>query len=143
MTYREAQPMKKLNEPSMPATTTSLVSGETLRVGIGVRPDVLEPSQVTNSAVANLLEHVVETLVTVDENGKIAPRLAESWEISAEGRELTFSLPRGVTFQDGAPLDAEAVVWNVNRLVQINLVADCPVVAFELSSIESVQALDA
>jgi peptide/nickel transport system substrate-binding protein len=116
--------------------------GETLRIGTGVRPDNLEISQVTNAAVANLLENVVETLVTIDENGKIAPLLAERWDISEDGRQFTFDLRQGVTFQDGAPLDAAAVAWNIDRVQQINLVAECPAVAFELAAIESVQPVD-
>jgi len=118
-------------------------AGETLRVGIGIKPDTLEPSQVTNSAVANLLENVVETLVTVGANGKIVPNLAKSWKVSADGRQFTFTLPKQATFQDGAPLDAKAVAWNADRLVQINAVAACPVAAAELSALKSVEAVDA
>jgi peptide/nickel transport system substrate-binding protein len=102
-------------------------SADTLRIGIGIRPDNLEIARVTNTAVANLLENVVETLVTVDENGEIAPRLAERWEVSPDGREFTFHLPRGVTFQDGTPLTPDAVVWNYNRLkLEAEVIADCP-----------------
>ena len=113
-----------------------------LRIGIGVRPDSLEPSQVTNATAANLLENVVETLVKVDENGKIAPGLASSWEVSRDGLLFTFHLPEGVTFQDGTPLDANAVVWNHARLQdRVRAVAACPV-AVELAAIDRVQAID-
>ena len=116
---------------------------ETLRVGIGVRPDTLEIARVTNSATANLLENVVETLTTIDENGKVVPNLARRWEASPDSRTFTFDLPRGATFQDGAPLNADAVTWNVNRLVQVNAVAACPTVALELAALRSVQPVDA
>jgi peptide/nickel transport system substrate-binding protein len=116
--------------------------GSTLRIGIGIQPDTLELSQVTNATVASLLEHVVETLVTVDETGKIAPRLANKWEVSPDGLNFTFSLRPGVTFQDGSPLTAQSVVWNVNRLqARVAQVASCPV-AVELAALQSVEALD-
>ncbi|MFY9825228.1 MAG: ABC transporter substrate-binding protein [Thermoanaerobaculia bacterium] len=116
---------------------------ETLRVGIGIRPDTLEPSQVTNTAVASLLGHVVETLVTIDASGKIVPQLATSWKVSPDGREFTFQLPAGVTFHDGTPLDAKAVVWNSDRLVaRAAAVAACPVAA-ELAALQRTEAVDA
>jgi len=115
---------------------------ETLRIGIGIKPDTLEPSQVTSSAVANLLDQVIETLVTVDENGQIVPQLAERWEASADGRVYTFHLAQGVTFHDGTPLDANAVVWNYNRLKLLDAeVTDCPATA-QLAPIDRVDAID-
>ncbi|MFY9821895.1 MAG: ABC transporter substrate-binding protein [Thermoanaerobaculia bacterium] len=116
---------------------------DTLRIGIGGQPDTLELSQVTNSATASLLEHVVETLVTVDATGRIAPRLAQRWTVSSDGLQFTFYLPAGVTFQDGTPLTASAVVWNVNRLQnRVALVSNCAVVAQELAAIQSIVAVD-
>jgi peptide/nickel transport system substrate-binding protein len=135
----ESVPQEPPPPPPPPPPPTA---GETLRVGFGIQPDQLEPSQVTNAAVASLLEHVVETLVTVDESGAVVPHLAESWEISADGRQYTFNLPTGVTFQDGTALNAEAVVWNFERMEQIVAVVDCPVVAVELAALQSVQATD-
>ncbi|MFY9825733.1 MAG: ABC transporter substrate-binding protein [Thermoanaerobaculia bacterium] len=116
--------------------------GPALRVGVGIQPDTLEISQVTNATVASLLEHVVETLVTVDETGKIAPRLANRWQISPDGLTYTFFLRPGVTFQDGTPLTAQTVIWNVNRLqARVAQVTSCPV-AVELAALQSVTALD-
>ncbi|MFY9824160.1 MAG: ABC transporter substrate-binding protein [Thermoanaerobaculia bacterium] len=119
------------------------VPAETLRVGVSIRPDTLEPSLVTNTAVASLLGHVVETLVTIDANGKVAPQLAKSWKVSPDGREFTFQLPQGVTFHDGTPLDAKAVVWNAQRLAaRAVAISACPVAA-ELAALQRTEAIDA
>ncbi len=40
---------------------------------------------------------------------KIEPWLAESWTFNAERTDYVFKLRKGVTFSDGAPLDAAAV----------------------------------
>jgi peptide/nickel transport system substrate-binding protein len=124
-------------------TGTGFAPGDTLRVGIGIQPDTLEVSQVTNTAVASLLGHVVETLISVDENGRVVPQLAESWEVSPDGREYTFHLPQGVTFQDGAPLNADAVVWNINRLTEkVALAADCAAASQQLEAVQTVKSVN-
>ncbi|MGI6462157.1 MAG: ABC transporter substrate-binding protein [Candidatus Scatomorpha sp.] len=51
---------------------------------------------------------IYETLVSY-ENGKIVPKLAESWEWQNEGKTLIFKLKEGVTFSDGEKFNAEAV----------------------------------
>ncbi|MFH5185385.1 staphylopine-dependent metal ABC transporter substrate-binding lipoprotein [Paenibacillus sp. TAB 01] len=62
---------------------------------------------------------VFESLVENTKDG-IKPSLAESWEISSDGKIYTFHLRKGVTFHDGAPFNAEAVKQNINA-VQGNL----------------------
>lgn len=46
----------------------------------------------------------------------VGPMLAESWETS--GSRIVVKLRQGVTFHDGSPLDAEAIVWNLKRMTQ-------------------------
>jgi peptide/nickel transport system substrate-binding protein len=60
---------------------------------------------------------VYETLTYVNDDFQIVPKLAESWNASADGLTWTFTLRSGVTFSDGTPFDAAAVVANVNNLV--------------------------
>ena len=43
------------------------------------------------------------------------PALATEWEASEDGLEWTFKLREGVTFHDGTPLNADAVVFNFER----------------------------
>ena len=45
----------------------------------------------------------------------LRPGLATSWEQSADKLTWTFHLRPGVTFHDGTKLDADAVVWNLDR----------------------------
>jgi len=44
------------------------------------------------------------------------PHLAERWEVSADGLEWTFYLRPGVSFHDGTPLNADAVIFNLHRM---------------------------
>lgn len=59
---------------------------------------------------------VFEPLVVNTPEG-VKPCLAESWDISPDGRVYTFHLRKGVTFTDGAPFDATAVKLNMDAIV--------------------------
>ncbi len=60
-------------------------------------------------------EIVFDTLVSVEDEG-IAPSLAESWEISPDGKDYTFHIREGVEFSDGAALDAYAIEQNFDAI---------------------------
>ena len=53
---------------------------------------------------------VYDTLVITDPDGEIAPYAAESWAYDETNTELTLELRDGMTFTDGTPVDAPAVV---------------------------------
>jgi peptide/nickel transport system substrate-binding protein len=56
-----------------------------------------------------------DTLIWVDEEGIFQPALAEDWEVSEDGSEYTFHLRQGVTFHNGEPFNADAVVFSWER----------------------------
>ncbi|AOB32806.1 peptide ABC transporter substrate-binding protein [Bordetella sp. H567] len=58
--------------------------------------------------------HIVEGLVAFGEHAEIKPLLAKSYEVGDGGKTYTFTLRDGVTFQNGAPLTAQDVVWSWN-----------------------------
>jgi peptide/nickel transport system substrate-binding protein len=71
-----------------------------------------------NSAISSfqghIWGHVTDKLVYVDENGKVSPWIAQSWEQNADATQFTLHLRDGVTFSDKTPLDAAAVVANLD-----------------------------
>jgi peptide/nickel transport system substrate-binding protein len=61
------------------------------------------------------IENFTDSLTYQDPGtGKIIPHLATSWTISPDGKTYTFDLRSGVTFSNGTPFNAAAVVANVN-----------------------------
>lgn len=52
---------------------------------------------------------VVESLVAINKKGQVEPQLAIAWSVSPDDLTWTFDLRQGVTFHDGAKLDAAAV----------------------------------
>ena len=71
-----------------------------------------------NSAISSfqghIWGHVTDKLVYVDEDGKPSPWIAERWEQNGNATQFTLHLKKGVTFSDGTPLDAAAVVANLD-----------------------------
>lgn len=59
---------------------------------------------------------VFETLVGMDEQGRPTPGLAERWEVSPDGRTVTFWLRPRARFHDGRACDAELVAAHFRRL---------------------------
>lgn len=60
---------------------------------------------------------VYESLVQYVEGGKIEPALAESWDISKDGKEYTFHLRQGVKFSDGSDFNANIAKKNLDAIL--------------------------
>jgi peptide/nickel transport system substrate-binding protein len=50
---------------------------------------------------------------------KLAPELAESWEVAADGMSCTFKLRKDAKFHDGTPVTANDVKWSFDRAVKV------------------------
>jgi peptide/nickel transport system substrate-binding protein len=61
---------------------------------------------------------VCETLVGMDHDFQPTPVLATSWTYRGDNT-FRFELRRGVRFHNGAPLNAEAVRYSINRVVEL------------------------
>jgi peptide/nickel transport system substrate-binding protein len=64
-----------------------------------------------------IIEHLYNGLVRLDENSRVAPDLAESWNVSPDQLTYTFNLRRGVKFHNGRELTADDVVYSVDRIM--------------------------
>ena len=95
----------------------------TIALGISVRD--LEPTTMTG-LVANMMDYVIQPLVMTNADGDFLPGLAESWDISEDGRTVTFNLRQGVTFHDGTPFNADAMAFSLNRWFDENVRAPNP-----------------
>ncbi|MEU6563037.1 ABC transporter substrate-binding protein [Nocardia nova] len=59
---------------------------------------------------------IVDTLLYRDTDGSVKPYLAQSWDVSPDGRHYYFHLRHGVTFSDGTPFDARIAAENLTLL---------------------------
>lgn len=67
-----------------------------------------------SSYEGNIWGEITDKLVYVDDQGQASPWLAERWEQNDDATEFTLHLKEGVTFSDGTPFDADAVVANLD-----------------------------
>jgi ABC-type transport system substrate-binding protein len=98
------------------AAPGDVADDETFTIAVGVDIDTFDPAGTTTTTVANMVSYMVETLTRIDENGEIQPGLATDWEVSDDGLTYTLQLQEGVTFHDGEPFNAEAVVFSLERV---------------------------
>jgi peptide/nickel transport system substrate-binding protein len=56
-------------------------------------------------------------LINITPDGKFVPDAAESWQVSADGLNYTFKLKKNVLFHDGTKVDAAAVKFSIDRLM--------------------------
>jgi len=100
-----------------PEAATTPTAGGTLVYATGdAEPTCLDPHVGGNYPQALLATQVLESLVSKDDEGQIVAWLADSWQEAPDGLSWTFDLRDGVTFTDGTPFDAAAVVANVEHV---------------------------
>ena len=56
-------------------------------------------------------------LINITPDGKFVPDVAESWQVSADGLLYTFKLRKNALFHDGTPVDAAAVKFSIDRIM--------------------------
>jgi len=76
----------------------------------------LDPGDVTDGESIQRMDNIFEALVEYKPGStEIMPGLATSWEVSPDGKEITFMLRKGVKFHDGTDFNADAVVFSFAR----------------------------
>jgi peptide/nickel transport system substrate-binding protein len=90
--------------------------GGTYREGIVGNPRFINPILAHSDADKDMTALIYSGLVRIGENNTIIPDLADSWEISQDGKTYTFHLKPNLVFHDGKPLTAEDVVFTVSKI---------------------------
>lgn len=84
--------------------------------------DTLDPVQAYDSASGQVIENVYETLYGYagESVTEYVPRLATSYEVSADGTSYTFALRQGVSFHSGNPFSCKDVEYSIQRALVTN-----------------------
>ena len=91
--------------------------GGTLRIGWIPAAKTLDPHYSVEFSERYVCYLVFNTLVALDRGFNVVPELARAWQISQDGKRVTFQLQRGVKFHDGTDFNADAVKWNIERIL--------------------------
>jgi len=93
-------------------------SGGELRFCLHSEPKTFDPLLVDDDASLSIRYLTGGMLVRVNRNTQeLEPELAESWQVSKDGQQITFKLRRGLTFSDGSPFSPEDVAFTMQRLM--------------------------
>ena len=93
-----------------------LAAKQNISWALDFEPSGIDPhiNQAVNAG--RMITQIFDPLVYGTGDGKFVPGLAESWEISADGKTYTFKLRKDVKFHDGTPFNAAAVVFSFDRI---------------------------
>ncbi|MGY3081051.1 peptide/nickel transport system substrate-binding protein [Bradyrhizobium sp. LM6.10] len=85
-------------------------------MAMALEPPGLDPTNAAAAAIAEVtLYNIYETLTKINEDGTVAPLLAESWTASPDLKTYTFKLRKGVKFHNGEAFDSAAVKFSFER----------------------------
>lgn len=93
------------------------ISGE-LHRGNGAEPQSLDPHRGDATPASNIQHDLFEGLVTEAADGSLVPGVAESWEVSEDGRVYEFRLRSGIRWSNGDPLTAGDFEFALRRAVE-------------------------
>ena len=87
--------------------------GGSLSFAQRTEPKTLNPALAADSASREVIQLLHGDLIHINRETQLSePALAKSWNVSSDGLRYTLALRRGVSFSDGAPFDADDVVFS-------------------------------
>ncbi|WP_323782696.1 ABC transporter substrate-binding protein [Leisingera sp.] len=108
----------------LPAAASAGTPRDTLVVAAHIGDiRTLDPAESFEISSSDLINNVYDKLVGFDPHdlsAGIVPGLAEEWELSEDGRTITFRIREGVKFSSGNPLTAFDAEYSLRRAVALN-----------------------
>lgn len=90
-------------------------SGGSLTVGVETEPTTFNPQLNGQDKAEITLRNFWESLLARRPDGSFVPWLAESYQVSSDGKSFRFNLRPDVSFSNGEKLDANAVAENFRQ----------------------------
>jgi len=116
-------------------------ANQTMTIGWGAEPPSLDPGLATDTTSSNVLLNIMDPLVRLNPDTlEAVPSLAESWDISEDGKTVTFHLRQDGKWTNGDPVTASDFVYSWKRTLSPELAADY---AYQLYGIVGAQEYNA
>lgn len=96
---------------------TILAKQQVLKRSLFGEVESLDPHLSIGIPGGHVIRDLFEGLVIYDDQGAIAPGMAERWSVSDDGKTWTFFLRKELVWSDGQPLMAKDFVYSFRRLV--------------------------
>jgi oligopeptide transport system substrate-binding protein len=104
---------------------TAAAAEQVLRMGWGAEPPSLDPGLATDTTSSNVLLAIMDPLVRLNpKTNEAEPSLAESWDISEDGKTVTYHLSPDGKWTNGDPVTAGDFVYSWKRTLSPELAAD-------------------
>lgn len=99
--------------------TSPVASGGMLKIAYSALPKTLDPHMTTANATTHTARQIFEALVTINSKYEVVPMLAKSYDISKDGKTITFALRQGVKFHNGKEMKAIDVIASMQKWQKI------------------------
>lgn len=82
----------------------------------------LDPAEVFEFSGGEVIANIYDRLMMFEPEDltTLVGGVAESWDISEDGKTITFAIRPGMTFHSGNPVTAEDVVYSLRRVVKLS-----------------------
>ena len=103
------------------STTLTYAAKDSLIIGIQDFTLSLDPAKTNETSALGILSQLYEKLVNFKKDDFTQPvtELAESWELNGDGKTWIFHIRKGISFSSGHPVNAEAVVFSLQRVLKL------------------------
>lgn len=125
------------NQGSENSQSNEPKKGGTIVVGIAQDPQSFNPNAKSDDILFDIGQNIFSRLIKLNNNQELVPDLAESYNISDDGKEITFNLRKGVKWHDGVDFTSKDVKWTFDQIINEN-----GQIKSNLSSVESIEAPD-
>ncbi|MDF2892087.1 MAG: extracellular solute-binding protein family 5 [Clostridia bacterium] len=104
-------------DPTVSNTDTPKEVKDTIVIAQGADAKSLDPYGTTDSPAGRVMSSIFDTLVTRDDEGNVAPCLAESWEV-VDDKTYIFHLRKGVKFHNGEEFKASDIAFSFSKIAE-------------------------
>jgi peptide/nickel transport system substrate-binding protein len=80
-----------------------------------------DPAQIGEVVTSELFNNTCDYIAAFDpkDEKKVVPGMAQSWDVSADGQQITFHLHNNLQFPSGAKATAQDLAWSMHRVVKL------------------------
>ncbi|KAB2334688.1 ABC transporter substrate-binding protein [Cytobacillus depressus] len=125
-----------LVESSKPASSEAEKGEKSVVIALGSDPVHFNPN-VGDGGSGYITANIMNSLVKIDDGYNILPDLAETWDISEDGKKYTFHLFKGVKWHDGEPFKSKDVKWTIDTIIK-----EKGFIVNQLGSIDNIETPD-
>jgi oligopeptide transport system substrate-binding protein len=114
-------------------------ANQVFRMNITSEPPTLDPALMQDNVSGTVANGLFEGLTKTDKDGKIVPGMAESWDVSADGKTYTFHIRQGSKWSSGNPVTAQDFEYSWKRTLDPKAATPAPY-AYQLYYVAGAEA---